>query len=156
MGDLSRSYNMTTHHQTARIKLRLCLLSYSLIRTSLDIALARHACNRIKLLGRELLTSLLLIMAFSLTAIPWSLLIMRFRDSHISISIRCESTSLKKSSSDWLKSREVWWDAALEWKDAILCFSVSRGSEDPISRVKAILELVLMFFVYFLVFSFCS
>jgi len=155
MGDLSWSYNMTTHHQTARIKLRLCLLSYSLIRTSLDSALAHHACNTIKLLGRELLTSLLLIMAFSLTAIPWSLLIVRFRDSHRSMSIRCESTSLKKSSSDWLKSREVGCSIRVKRCDFVF-FSVSRGSADPISRVKAILELVLMPFVYFLVFGFCS
>jgi len=32
---------------------------------------------------------------------------MRFRDAHISMSISCKSKKLKKSSSDWLKSREV-------------------------------------------------
>ena len=30
----------------------------------------------------------------------------KFRDSHISMSIKCKSTRLKKSSSDWLKSCE--------------------------------------------------
>jgi len=39
------------------------------------------------------------------------LLIMRFRDSHISKSISCKPTRLKKSSSDWLK-----------WKDVIFVF----------------------------------
>jgi len=46
-------------------------------------------------------------MAFNLTAQQWSLLIMRFRDSLISMSINCKSTRLKKSNSDWLKSHEV-------------------------------------------------
>ena len=32
---------------------------------------------------------------------------MRSGDSHISMSISCDSTILKKSSSDWLKSPEV-------------------------------------------------
>ena len=36
-----------------------------------------------------------------------NLLIMRFRDSHNSMSISCKSTRSKKSSSDWLKSQEV-------------------------------------------------
>ena len=37
----------------------------------------------------------------------YGLLIKRFRDSHISMGISCNSTRLNKSSSDWLKSREV-------------------------------------------------
>ena len=45
--------------------------------------------------------------AFNLTAQQWSLLITRFRHSHISMSISCKSARLKKSSSIWLKSHEV-------------------------------------------------
>ena len=71
----------------------------------------------VKLQESELSTSLLLIMAFSSTAQQWSLLIMRFRDSHISMSISCKSAKLKKSTSDWLKSH-VWF----------LCFYLSQGS----------------------------
>jgi len=66
------------------------------------------ACmQHIQTAGSELSTSLLLIMTFRLTAQQWSQLIMRFRDSHISMSISCESTRLNKSTSDWLKSHVV-------------------------------------------------
>jgi len=75
-----------------------------------DSTLAHHACNTVKLQGRELSTSLLLIMAFNLTAEQWNYWL-RFRDSHISKSISCKPTRLKKSSSDWLK-----------WKDVIFVF----------------------------------
>ena len=60
-----------------------------------------------KLQGHELSTTLLLIMAFNLTARQWSPLIMRYRDSHISMSVSCKSTRLNKSSGDRLKSCEV-------------------------------------------------
>jgi len=69
-----------------------------------DSILAHHACNTVKLQGCELPTSLLLTTAFNLTARQRSLVIMRFRESHISRSIRCDSIRLKKSSSDWLKA----------------------------------------------------
>ena len=72
-----------------------------------DSILAHHACNTVKLQESELSTSLLLIMTFRLTAQQWSPLIMWFRDSHISMSISCESTRLNKSTSDWLKSHVV-------------------------------------------------
>ena len=91
-----------------------------------DSTLAYHACNTVKLQESELSTSLLLIIAFSLTAHPWSLLIMRFKDSHSSRSISCKSTRLNKSSSEWLKSHEVGY-STLEWKTRF-CFSVSQGS----------------------------
>ena len=70
-------------------------------------SLAHHACNTVKLQDSKLSTSFLLITAFDLTAQQWSPLIMRVRDPHISMSISCESIRLKKSSSDWLKSRSI-------------------------------------------------
>jgi len=65
-------------------------------------------------------SSVLLIITFSLKAQQWSPLNMRFRDSYISTSISCESTRLKKSSSDWLKSREV--EYSIRVKNAIFVF----------------------------------
>jgi len=86
--------------------------------------LARHSCNTVKLQESELSASLLLIMAINLTAQQWSLMIMRSRDSHISMSISCESTRLKKSSSDWLKSREVGYSIRVKICDFVLfCFT---------------------------------
>jgi len=52
-----------------------------------DSTLAHHACNTVKLQKTELSASFLLIMAFNLMAQQWSLLIMRFRDAHISMNI---------------------------------------------------------------------
>jgi len=54
-----------------------------------DSILAHHACNTLKLQGSKLSISLLFIMAFNLMAHQWSVLIMRFRDSHISTSTSC-------------------------------------------------------------------
>jgi len=65
-------------------------------------------------------SSVLLIITFSLKAQQWSPLNIRFRDSHISTSISCQSTRLKKSSSDWLKSREV--EYSIRVKNAIFVF----------------------------------
>jgi len=90
-----------------------------------DSILAHHACNTVKLQESELSTSFLLITAFILTAQRWSPLIMRFRDSHISMSISCKSTRLKKSSSDWLKSREVGYSIRV-------FFSVSQNSAETL------------------------
>ena len=68
-----------------------------------------------KLQESEFSTSLLLIMVFNLKAQQWRLLIMIFRDSHISMSISYnKSTRLKKSSSDWLKSHEVGYSIRLK------------------------------------------
>jgi len=88
-----------------------------------DSALAHHACNTVKLQARELPTSFLLIMAFNLTAQQWSLLIMRFRDSHISMGLSCKSTRLKKSSSDWLKSYELGYSIRIRVKYTVFVFS---------------------------------
>jgi len=79
-----------------------------------DNALAHHACNPVKVQGREILSSLLLIMAFSLTAQQWSPLIMRFRDSYIRTSRSCKLTRFKSISSDWLKFREVGYRISLK------------------------------------------
>ena len=82
--------------------------------------LAHDACNTVKWQRSELSTSLLLIVAFNLTAQQWSPLVMRFRDSHINMSIKCKSARLKKSSSDWLKSHEVGYSIRVKmWS---LCF----------------------------------
>ena len=72
-----------------------------------DSTLTHHPCNTVKLQKSELSASLLLIMAFNLMTQQWSLLIMRFRDAHISMNISCKLSRWKKSSSDWLKSHEV-------------------------------------------------
>jgi len=72
-----------------------------------DSTLAHRPCNTVKLQGHELSTTLLLIMAFNLTARQWSPLIMKYRDSHFSMSVSCKSTRLNKSSGDRLKSCEV-------------------------------------------------
>jgi len=82
--------------------------------------LAHDACNTVKRQRSELSTSLLLIVAFNLTAQQWSPLVMRFRDSHINVSIKCKSARLKKSSSGWLKSHEVGYSIRVKmWS---LCF----------------------------------
>jgi len=91
---------------------RLVLLSTA-IKHVLLILLSFNRTGRVratvKLLERELSTSLLLITAlpWPLTAQQWTPLIVWFRECHISMSVCRESARLKKSSSDWLKSREV-------------------------------------------------
>ena len=89
-----------------------------------DSILANHACNTLKLQGSELSTSLLFVMAFNLTAQQWSLLIIRCRDSYISLSRSYESTRLKKSNSDWLKFREAGYTIRVKRRDFVLfCFT---------------------------------
>ena len=53
---------------------------------------------------------------------------MRFTDSHISMSTSCKSTRLKKSTSDWLKSREV--GNSIRVKRCDFCVFVSQGSAE--------------------------
>jgi len=97
-----------------------------------DSILAHHACNTLKLQESELSASLLFVMACNLTAQQWSLLIIRFRDSYISLSRSCESTRLKnQTATGWSFVKQ---DTPLEWKDAILCFSVSQGSAETLFR----------------------
>ena len=92
-----------------------------------DNTLAHHVCNTVKLQENKLSTSLLLI-NFNLTATQWILLIMRFKDSHISTSISCKSTRLKKSS----KSHEVAYSIRVKRRD--FCFSVSQGNAKTLFR----------------------
>ena len=54
----------------------------------------------------------------------WTSLIVRFRQPHIRTSITHESTILKKSSSDWLKSREVVYSIWVK-RCVFLCLSVA-------------------------------
>jgi len=85
-----------------------------------------HACNAVKLQRCKLSTSLLLIMTFSLSAQQWSLLIMRFGDSRLSMSKSCESTILNKSVviKGWFKSCEVEYSIRVKRCDFVFfCFT---------------------------------
>ena len=85
------------------------------------IALVHYARNTVKLLERELSTSLFTSINYgpplSISGANSTDII--FRDSLIGISISHRSTRLKKSSSDWLNL--VKQATAYKWKDAILC-----------------------------------
>ena len=69
-----------------------------------DNAPAHHVCNTVQLLESETLNFTSFDYALTQQRTP---LIIRFKESYISINICCESTRLKKLCSDWYKSCNV-------------------------------------------------
>jgi len=72
-----------------------------------DSILAHHAMQHTQTAGERTFNFTSVNNGLQLNGPAVNLLIMRFRDSHNSMSISCKSTRSKKSSSDWLKSQEV-------------------------------------------------